>query len=100
MKSSCVDCYTTEGKVNKFHFVGCRALEERRKNYEAEEERKRREILAQRRKDIQEATEKFQRSNIIKNKRKIKHTERTATPAKTGKFRLHENVLKPTTRLV
>jgi dsDNA-specific endonuclease/ATPase MutS2 len=60
-------------------------LEERRKNYEAEEERKRREILAQRKKEIQEATEKFQRSNIIRNRKKIKHTERTATPTKTGK---------------
>ena len=61
-------------------------MEERRKNYEAEEERKRREILAQRKKEIQEATEKFQRSNIIKNKRKIKQTERIITPTKTGKL--------------
>lgn len=75
---------TVEGNLNKLYFVDCRALEERRKNYEAEEERKRREILAQRKKEIQEATEKFQRSNIIRNRKKIKSTERTATPAKTG----------------
>jgi hypothetical protein len=60
-------------------------LEERRKNYEAGEERKRREILAQRKKEIQEATEKFQRSNFTRNRKKIKHSERTPTPTKTGK---------------
>lgn len=59
-------------------------MEERRKNYEAEEERKRREILAQRKKEIQEATEKFQRSNFVRHRKKIKNTERT-TPTKTGK---------------
>lgn len=74
------------GKLTRLHFLNRRALEDRRKNYEAEEERKRREILAQRKKEIQEATEKFQRSTIIKNKRKIKHTERTVTPTKTGKL--------------
>lgn len=58
-------------------------MEERRKNYEAEEERKRREILAQRKKEIQEATEKFQRSNFVRHRKKIKNTERT--PTKTGK---------------
>lgn len=66
-------------------FLYCRALEDRRRHYEAEEERKRREVLAQRKKEIQEATEKFQRSNFIRNKKKIKHIERTPTPTKTGK---------------
>ena len=73
-------------------------MEERRKNYEAEEERKRREILAQRKKEIQEATEKFQRSNIIRNRKKTKQIERITTPStsRTGndgrlQFRLEKS---------
>lgn len=67
-----------------FYFIDFRALEERRKNYEAEEERKRREILAKRKKEIQEATEKFQRSNFVRHRKKTKNTTRT-TPTRTGK---------------
>ena len=63
-----------------------RALEQRRKNYEAEEEKKRQEILAQRKKEIQEATEKFQRANFVRSKKKTNDNHiNHARPNQKGK---------------
>lgn len=76
--------YVADVNRNEFFIIYGRALEARRKNYEEEEERIRQKILAQRKKEIQEATEKFQRSNVIRSGKRTVRQTRTMPASKTS----------------
>uniref|UniRef100_A0A7N8YF24 Centrosomal protein 126 n=1 Tax=Mastacembelus armatus TaxID=205130 RepID=A0A7N8YF24_9TELE len=76
--------HQTQVSLSKTWFMFCsfawlRALEERRKQWDVQEQRLRENILQQRRKHVQDATERFQRAHLPPSQR-CRHSFRRNVP--------------------